>query len=152
MTTTTDQEALDLAARTLQTLQDSLAHGAHLATAAQEAGKPLPPARGEEMAAHFTAAQASARQLHQLLVHGLGAQNPGLRVNRDSLRLDQLDTPATRRLLVCLQEALSAAQLVDEERGWVDASGEGIGLAESVGALELVLRREVLGTEGSGRE
>ncbi len=31
-------------------------------------------------------------------------------------------------------------------------SGEGIGWAESVGALELVLRREVLGAEGGGRE
>jgi hypothetical protein len=94
----------------------------------------------------------AAESAQQALVYALGAQNPGLRVARDSLRLDQLDTPATRELLASLQETVRLAQAVDAERGWVDEDGYGIGWAETVGALELVLRREVMGAEGAGRE
>ena len=84
----------------------------------------------------------------EILVYGLGAANPGLRVDRDTLGLEQLSTPASRTLHAMLQECLTLARELDQERGWVDSDGEGIGWTETIGALELGLRREVFGARG----
>lgn len=155
MTITADQEALDRAARLLTSAQAEIS----------QARKHTPRSTADiirfdpvDLASHaettvgaLDAANESVQQAQALLI-GMGAARPGLSVAKDALRLDQLDTPATRNLLACLRDAVRAAQLVDEERGWVDGSGEGIGWAETLGALELGLRREVIGAEGSGLE
>lgn len=156
MTTTThDKESLDMAARLLMSATEEISEARrHTPRSAADIIRfdPVALAAHAEEATHALDAANDSVQSAKGILIALGAVRPGLRAAKDSLRLDQLDTPATRRLLASLQETLRLAQAVDEERGWVDADGDGIGLAESVGALELVLRREVLGPEGSGRE
>ncbi|WP_394794887.1 hypothetical protein [Armatimonas sp.] len=66
--------------------------------------------------------------------------------------LELLSTQASRTLHAMLQECLSVARELDQERGWVDSDGEEIGWAETIGALELGMRREVFGARGGGRE
>lgn len=155
MIPTDDKEALDLAARLLMSCSEEICNARrHTPRSASDIER-LDPVELARHAATTTVALDAAHesvQSVQALLIALGAARPGLRAAKDALRLDQLSTPATRRLLSALQEAQAAAQLVDEERGWVDGSGEGIGLAESVGALEIVLRREVQGVKGSGLE
>lgn len=155
MTATTKQETLDHAARLLEAAQHELGLARrHTPRSAADIIRFDPvelAAHAEKTVGALDAANESVQQAQALLI-GMGAARPGLRVAKDALRLDQFDTPATRRLLVALQEALAAAQLVDEERGWVDEGGEGIGWAETIGGWELRLQREVLGAVGSGRE
>jgi hypothetical protein len=149
MTTNLDQEALDHTARCLQTIQHSA--GAMAALLSQAANS-LPAPLHQHFVEHYARIVEASGAAYQSVVYGMGAQPPGLRVGRDTLRLDQLNTPASQRLLRALQEAQKAAQALDEERGWVDEDGYGIGWAETIGGWEIGLRREVMGAEGSGRE
>ena len=146
-----NQEALDAAARAIQTIQHGVGRALPLVQAVIE-GRTLQPDQQDRLVGLLADSARAAGSASEILVYGLGAANPGLRVSRDVLRLDQLDTPASRRLLSLLQDALVAAQELDQERGWVDADGEGIGWAETIGGWELGLRREVYGARGGGRE
>jgi hypothetical protein len=143
-----DQEALDHTARCLQTIQHSAgAMGAIMHQLGQTAA-----GESVRIAEHYARIVEASGSAYQSVVYGLQATPPGLQVSRDSLRLDQLSTPASQHLLYCLQQALLAARAVDRERGWVDEDGHGIGWAETIGGWELGLRREVEGAPGAGRE
>ncbi len=146
-TQTLDQEALDHAARCVQTIQQSLGPALALASQLYKHGT-LPADQSSRMAEHLARGVEASGAAYQSLVYGLGAQSPGLRTPREDLRLDQLDTPATRALLEALQTALVLAAQVDVERGWVDEEGECIGWAETIGGWELGLRREIHGAMG----
>ena len=142
------QETLDHAARCWQTIHHSTSVMLSLVEAFR---KGLPESQRIAFAEHFALMVEASGSAQQALIYGLGATNPGLRVKRDELRLDQLDTPATRNLLEALQHALYCARAVDGERGWVDEAGEAIGWAETIAGWELGLRREVEGAKGGGR-
>lgn len=148
--TTLDQETLDHAARAQQTIQHGI--GRALPLVQRVAEGIAKPGELDTCVALLLEALKAAESTQQALVYALGAANPGLRVARDTLRLDQLDTQATRLLLACLRDTVRAAHLLDKERGWVDEDGEGIGWTETVAGWELGLRREVQGAEGGGRE
>lgn len=62
--------------------------------------------------------------------------------------LHLLDTSATRRLLVSLQEAQKVAEAVDRERGWVLSDGTPCGFSETIGEMYERLRQEVEGPKG----
>ncbi len=148
--TTEEQEALDAAARQVQGVQHDLGRALPLVQRLIEGRYDYQ--EQERMSKHLADAFRGAEAAQETLVRGLGATSPGLRVGRDSLRLDQLSTDASRTLLAMLQECLLLAQELDRERGWVDEQGECIGWTETIGAWELGLRREVEGAKGSGRE
>lgn len=145
-----DQEALDTAARCQQTVQHGV--GRALPLVQRIAERIDKPGELDTCVGLLMEALRAAESAQQALVYALGAQNPGLRVARDTLRLDQLDTEATRDLLSSLQETLRLAQTVDRERGWVDEEGYCTGFAETVAGWELGLRREIHGAQGGGRE
>lgn len=147
-TKTLDQEALDHAARCVQTIQQSLGPALALASQLYKHGGTLPAEQTTRMSEYLARGVEASGAAYQSLVYGLGAQSPGLRTAREALRLDQLATPKAQRLLHALHEATLAAQDLDEERGWVDEDGECIGWHETLAGLELGLRREVHGTKG----
>jgi len=139
---TTDQDALDTAARTL--------HMAKRAT--QEALACVATDQLEETEALLREASQRQQTALGLLVDVLGAKRPGLSVSRDALPLEMLNTPATRAYLAALEEATRAAEAVDRERGWIDEDGECIGFGETLAGMVLGLRREVFGARGRGME
>lgn len=150
MTTTLDQEALDHVARCLQTIQTNLGPAVALLSQMQRHG--ITPEHLHRLSEYLERGVEASGAAMQSTVHALGAQSPGLRTERDELRLDQLDTQATRNLLACLRDTVRAAHLVDKERGWVDEDDYGYGWQETVAGWEIGLRREIHGATGSGRE
>lgn len=84
----------------------------------------------------------------QHLVTVEGATRPGVQVSRDTLRLEQLNTEATREMLAALDALVAAAEKVDRERGWIDGNGEGIGFAEQYGHERLRIATEIYGPKG----
>jgi hypothetical protein len=88
-----------------------------------------------------------AAQSALLALRAAGARVPEL-PPRTQVPIHLLDTPRTRRLLDALRHAAQCAQAVDEERGWVLASGEGCGLTDTVGDIYERLRQEVEGPKG----
>lgn len=139
---TTDQDALDTAARAL--------HGAKRAT--QEALACLAtdqPKEAEELLREALERQQSALTL---LVDALGAKRPSSNRERDQVPLGLLSTPASRDLVKALEAAFAKAAQVDTERGWIDADGEPIGFGELLGGILMGLSREVYGARGRGLE
>ena len=152
MTTTSDnQEALDAAARAIQTIQHGVGRALPLVQGLIE-GRTLQPDQQDSLITLLADSSRAAGSASEILVYGLGAANPGLRVDRDALPLELLSTQASRTLHAMLQECQALARELDQERGWVDSDGECIGWAETIGALELGMRREVFGARGGGRE
>jgi hypothetical protein len=91
-------------------------------------------------------ANEAAQSLFLLLV-GAGAVADGA-PTPEPVPLELLDTPRTRKLLDALQYAVTCAQEVDEERGWVLADGSGCGLTDTVGDVYERLRQQVEGPRG----
>ncbi|WP_395089267.1 hypothetical protein [Armatimonas sp.] len=151
MTNNDTQDALDGAARAIQTIQHGVGRALPLVQALIE-GRTLQPGQQDRLVGLLADSARAAGSASELLVYGLGAANPGLRVDRDTLPLELLNTSASRTLHAMLQECLVLARELDQERGWVDSDGECIGWAETIGALELGLRCEVFGARGGGRE
>lgn len=140
---TTDQDALDAAARAVQAIQ----HTVGPARARVATGQPK-----EQTDLLLAEALEHAQTAHTLLVDVLGAKRPGLSVGRDSVPLEKLSTPASRTLVEALEVATRAAEEVDQERGWIDEDGEPIGFGELLGGILLGLTREVYGARGRGLE
>jgi hypothetical protein len=92
-------------------------------------------------------ANDTARSIVRRLI-AMGASRPGKPAPVDTLPLELLDTPATRRLVEALETAASAAADVDRERGWIDADGEPSGIGETLAGLLYQWRRDVYGPSG----
>jgi hypothetical protein len=136
----TDQEMLDTAAR----LTSHLELGVKRATLDLMAGREaVAQTRTRQAATH--AAQVCG------LLDSLGARKP-VGVPDFEVPIDKLDTPATRALLDALEVAAVASRAVDEERGWVDEDGKPCGFYERFSAEHLLLKREIFGAAGEGRE
>jgi hypothetical protein len=134
-----DQETLDRAGRAADRSVRSILE----AQGALMQGDP------DEARFHVDEANEAAQNLF-LLLRDAGANVPGAPASAP-IPLELLDTPATRRLLDALQYAVECAQTVDRERGWTmdgTASGEGIGLTDSVGDVYERFRQQVEGPRG----
>jgi hypothetical protein len=140
----TDQEMLDTAARLTSLL--------HLRTM-RMIGAPRKDSEALCLAKEQDARCAAklAEQVGELL-DSLGAKKPVGVPQFEEVPLDKLDTPATRALLDALEVAALASRAVDEERGWVDGDGKPCGFYERFSAEHLLLRREIFGAAGEGRE
>jgi hypothetical protein len=139
----TDQEMLDSAARLT-----SLLHLRAMQTqTCFRVASPQTLENGEHNARH---AAKLAEQVGELL-DSLGAKKP-VGVPDFEVPIDKLDTPAMRALLDALEVAALASRAVDEERGWVDGDGKPCGFYERFSAEHLLLRREIFGAAGEGRE
>lgn len=141
---THDQEVLDRAARAVQGMQHAVGRARARVATRQE-----PIVVTETLLSEATEHSQTAMDL---LVNTLGARRPGLRVSRDTLPLELLDTRGTRALVEALEAAFVQACQVDAERGWIDEDGEAIGWGETIGGMLLGLRREVYGAKGRGLE
>ena len=137
----TDQELLDTAARLTSLLHLGALAGVSDAMAGRVARVE---ARTRTVAIH-------AQQIGELL-GSLGAKKPVGVPEGFEVPIDKLDTPAMRALLDALEVAALASRAVDEERGWVDGDGKPCGFYERFSAEHLLLRREIFGAAGEGRE
>lgn len=98
-------------------------------------------------AQHIRDADTASQSVYLALVRAGGDAGPGS-VAPQTVPIELLDTPATRRLLDALQFAVSCAQEVDTERGWTLASGEGCGMVDTIGDIAEALRQQVEGPKG----
>ena len=136
MSLDTRQDQLDAAARLTDRAHDEAAY----------AGGMLRRGDTQSAAKHAKAAEDAAENALEILL-ALGARRPGQAVAADSLPLELLDTPASRRLLAALEEAQKAGEALDRERGWLH-DGEPCGWGEMLGGMVLTLRVEVEGPQG----
>lgn len=142
------QELLDRAARAVSGAVSATGAATIFAMDAQE-GPDADSRRQSAQRAEGAARQGNEKAQTALrLLRALGAAAPGGPVARDTLPLDLLDTPGTRRLLSALEEATRAGEAVDRERGWVGADGEPTGYGETLAGMALQLRVEVMGPAG----
>ena len=139
------QDGLDRAARHVREAH-KMAGGAQVLAATAHRAEDPPATMAEVTELARLSGEASATALRLLIA--LGAARPGPAVATDALRLDQLDTPASRRLLSALEAAAEAGAALDRERGWVDADGDPIGHGEHLGGLVLAMRTEIYGPKG----
>lgn len=136
--THTTQSPIDAAARAVDRAHDEAAYAnAHLG-------------RGDVDTARRCALAAKAAASDALgMLLTMGARRPGDPVAADVLRLDQLDTSASRALLAALEAAQQAGEALDRERGWLQ-DGVPCGWGETLAAMALTLRIEVEGPKGRG--
>ena len=89
-------------------------------------------------------------QLQQAIgvMKAAGVEMPEGETLRPDVPLALLDTPATRNLLAKLRAAQEAAEMVDEERGWVHTDGSFCGWSEKLEGDVIRLSIEVEGPKG----
>ena len=139
---------LDAAAAAVHRAANAAGFAAAHTSAAQVTGQAAQFDKAIEQAQ--AAKDAAETALHVLLA--LGAKRPGASVARDTLRLDQLDTPASRALLAALEQAAEAGARLDRERGWTDKQGNPTGFGETLEGMAYQLRTEIHGPDNGGRE
>nr|CAA9212726.1 hypothetical protein AVDCRST_MAG63-52 [uncultured Armatimonadetes bacterium] len=132
--------------------RDQLAEGARAADrtsrGAQATATLIETGESDEARRHAEEATRVADYVLNLLLPE-GAPPPGGNKAADTLPLHLRDTPASRRLLAAVEEAVGAD--VDHERGRMQ-DGEPCGWGETFAGLALTLRVEVEGPAGGGRD